>query len=546
MTLRETGVEEFKERVGIYLTNSLEEGKVNPDDLFGSFGLMDTITKESSEASRIKTEYPVMVVIGNPPYSISSNNKGEWIQNQIKEYKKHLNERNIQPLSDDYIKFIRFSEFLIEKNGEGVVAMITNNSFLDGIIHKQMRKHLLETFDQIYIVDLHGNARKSEQTKSGLKDENVFKIMQGVSINIFVKNNKKKKGVLAKVFSFDLQGLQKDKFEYLDLNSLEKIIWNSVDYTEPNYFFTKKDFSGQFEYEKGFKLDELIKDYSSGVKTHHDSELISIQPFEENNFVYYYKPYDIQYINYDLKKVVRAREAHTRNYLKQINLGLILQRGFLDTNISTSSQIIVTKIISDINFLKAQTYNFPLYLYFDNGLKTPNLDKYIWSKLNETTEETKPEDILDYIYAVLHSPKYRETYKEFLKIDFPRVPYPKSKKEFWNLVPLGTQLRELHLLEAKELESFNLGITFIGDGEVVVEKPLWMDNKIYLNKEHYFEGVSKEVFEFYIGGYQPAQKWLKDRKGRALTAEDIIHYKKMCVSMRRTIEIMKEIDTVIL
>jgi hypothetical protein len=180
----------------------------------------------------------------------------------------------------------------------------------------------------------------------------------------------------------------------------------------------------------------------------------------------------------------------------------------------------------------------PLYLYSDDGLKVPNFDKEIWNKINEIAGETTPENILDYIYAVLHSPKYRETYKEFLKIDFPRVPYPNSKEDFWKLVPIGTQLRELHLLEASELQSFNLGISFIGDGEIIVEKPVWKDGKVYINKDQYFDGIEKDVFDFYIGGYQPAQKWLKDRKGRTLTSEDIIHYKKMCVAMKRTIEMI--------
>jgi len=128
-----------------------------------------------------------MVVLGNPPYSISSANKSDWIENLISGYKEGLNERNIQPLSDDYIKFIRFGEHLIEKNGEGILAYISNNSFIDGIIHRQMRKHLLETFDKMYILNLHGNAKKKEVCPDGSKDENVFDIMQGVSLNIFVK-----------------------------------------------------------------------------------------------------------------------------------------------------------------------------------------------------------------------------------------------------------------------------------------------------------------------------------------------------------------------
>lgn len=128
-----------------------------------------------------------MVMIGNPPYSVSSNNSGTWITDLMNDYKKDLNERNIQPLSDDYIKFIRLGQYYVQKNGSGILAYISNNSFIDGLIHRQMRKSLLETFDKIYILDLHGNTRKKETCKDGSKDENVFDIMQGVSINIFVK-----------------------------------------------------------------------------------------------------------------------------------------------------------------------------------------------------------------------------------------------------------------------------------------------------------------------------------------------------------------------
>jgi hypothetical protein len=181
MAFKATGFKHFNKRLGIYLTNSLEEAD-NKLDLFTGFGFAESIAEESKEAAQIKNDTPIMVVIGNPPYSVSSSNKGEWITNLISHYKKDLNERNIQPLSDDYIKFIRYAEHHIEKNGSGIVAMITNNSFLDGIIHRQMRKHLLETFDEIYILDLHGNAKKKETAPDGSKDENVFDIMQGVSI----------------------------------------------------------------------------------------------------------------------------------------------------------------------------------------------------------------------------------------------------------------------------------------------------------------------------------------------------------------------------
>jgi predicted helicase len=183
LLLKETGYQPAKQpRLNIYLTNSLEESHPDTGTLFASW-----LARESNEANHIKRDTPVMVVMGNPPYSVSSSNKGEWIQNLLADYKKDLNEKNIQPLSDDYIKFIRYGQHYIEKNGEGILAYISNNSFIDGLIHRQMRKHLLETFDKIYIFDLHGNSKKKETAVDGGKDENVFDIMQGVSINIFVK-----------------------------------------------------------------------------------------------------------------------------------------------------------------------------------------------------------------------------------------------------------------------------------------------------------------------------------------------------------------------
>ena len=181
MLLTETGYKPTDDqRFRIFLTNSLEEAHPDTQTLFSSW-----LSDEADQANAIKRDAPVMVVIGNPPYSVSSSNKSEWIENLTADYKKDMKERNIQPLSDDYIKFIRFGQHFIDKNGSGVLAYISNNSFIDGIIHRQMRKHLLESFDKIYILDLHGNAKKKEVCPDGSPDQNVFDIMQGVSINIF-------------------------------------------------------------------------------------------------------------------------------------------------------------------------------------------------------------------------------------------------------------------------------------------------------------------------------------------------------------------------
>lgn len=185
MLLAETGYKATRDqRFNIFLTNSLEEHHPDTGTLFSTW-----LSTEANEANHIKRDSPVMVVLGNPPYAVSSSNKGEWIQNLIKDYKKDLNERKIN-LDDDYIKFIRYGEYFINKTGEGILAYISNNSFIDGVTHRQMRKHLLETFDKVYIMDLHGNTKKKETAPDGSTDQNVFDIMQGVSINIFVKKKK--------------------------------------------------------------------------------------------------------------------------------------------------------------------------------------------------------------------------------------------------------------------------------------------------------------------------------------------------------------------
>ncbi|MFH0837992.1 MAG: N-6 DNA methylase, partial [Patescibacteria group bacterium] len=255
LAFKQTGFWKFHRRLGIYLTNSLEQGGTQQNLL--SFGLAESIAEEAKEADKIKNEMPIMVVIGNPPYSVSSSNKGKWITDLISDYKIGLQERNIQPLSDDYIKFLRYAEHFIEKNGSGVVAMITNNSFIDGKIHRQMRKHLLETFDEIYILNLHGNAKKKETGPHGEKDENVFNIQQGVSISILVRKPNEKKE-LGQVYHAEKYGLREEKFEFLNENDIESIKWKKVDYSEPYYFLIPKDFTLEEKYTKNLKLNELF------------------------------------------------------------------------------------------------------------------------------------------------------------------------------------------------------------------------------------------------------------------------------------------------
>jgi len=580
--LKESGANIDNERLGIYLTNSLEKADKYDDTLFAGLGLDKAITEESRLAGEIKNKLPIMVVLGNPPYNISSQNKGEWIINLIKDYKKDLNERKIN-LDDDYIKFIRFAEYLIEKNGEGVIGMITNNSYIDGITHRQMRKNLLETFDDIYIFDLHGNSKKKEKAPDGGKDENVFDIQQGVGISIFVKKSNKKKG-LGKVHHSELYGLREYKYKVLDKNGIETIRWHKLDYKEPYYFFVPKDFGLEDEYKKGFKIDELFDKYGSGVITRNDEVTIQFdkkhmidlvndlrvlseselrqkyniidgaswklksakEDIIENENVnrvseIQYRPFDFRYTLYTKKSggFLNRPVFATMQHMMSKNISLNTARMIPPKQ--DWDRVLVSGMITDIHSASDQTYMFPLYLYSEGGTKVSNFNKEIYNKLIANIKvKVQPENVLDYIYAVLHSPSYREKYKEFLRIDFPYVPYPKNEKQFFALAKLGEELRHLHLMESPKVNKYIT--TYPEAGDDLVEKVKFEDGKVIINKNQYFGGVPEVVWNFYIGGYQPAQKWLKDRKGRKLTNEDIEHYQKMLVAIAETIKLMRDVD----
>lgn len=572
LLLTETGYKPTtNQRFRVYLTNSLEEHHKDTGTLFANW-----LSTEANEANHIKRDTPVMCVIGNPPYSGESANKGEWIMGLMEDYKKEpggkekLKERNPKAINDDYVKFLRYGQYFIEKNGSGVLAFINPHGFLDNPTFRGMRWNLLKTYDKIYTIDLHGNAKKKETTPDGSADQNVFDIMQGVSINVFVKTGKKKSNELGKVLHYDLYGKRDFKYDYLSNNSLKTMTFNEISNVTPNYFMIPKDYQKEEDFSKSIDISELFIKYGMGIATGNDAAFVAFDKnelqnrFENDKFIETidYRLFDKRFIYNDYTLIERGREGLMRNMIGKSNLGLIsLKRA----RKNFSNKYGVVNSIADKSIVSTldNGYLFPLYLYPQtNGQQTieqteerkPNLKteivKQIAEKLGltftnekETTENTfAPIDLLDYIYAVLHSPSYREKYKEFLKIDFPRVPYPKDKETFWQLVKLGGEIRKIHLLESPIVEQYITQYPI--DGNNVVGRPKYKDGKVYINDTQYFDNVPQVAWEFYIGGYQPAQKWLKDRKDRKLEFDDILHYQKIIVALTETDRLMKEIDKI--
>lgn len=563
---RNSAVLNTNNRIGIYLTNSLEEADPDTQTLWAAQWLSD----EAKEANNIKQNIPVMCVLGNPPYSVSSANTNDFAKALIEKYKTGLNEKKLN-LDDDYIKFIALGQHYIEKNGNGILAYISNNSFLDGVTHRQMRKSLMESFDKIYIVNLHGNSRIKETSPDGTKDENVFDIQQGVSINIFIKTSKSKK--IADVYYRDLYGRRENKYDFLNEHNLLNSDFQQLKPVEPYYFFVPKDFSNENLYRSFPKITDIFITNNSGIKTDRDTLFIDFDKkilsdrmqilfggaipqqfidqyravdsgsykitkviknilYDENKIAQIvYRPFDIRYIYYDPVIISRPAAAVMQHMLKP-NVSLLCSRSI--SNLAFS--VFIANTLSDIHSIGGQSYVFPLYSYF-NSDKISNLNPQIVQEIESKVGETTPESIFDYIYGILHSPSYREKYREFLKIDFPRVPYPENKEKFEYYRKYGEQLRKLHLM----IDGPQSEVMFPVAGDCMVEKIVYDKERVYINKTQYFDNVPQVAWNFYIGGYQPAQKYLKDRKGRVLSVDEVKHYEKIITVLCETDRIMHEI-----
>ena len=607
---------------------------------------------------------PVEVVLGNPPYSGESRNKSDWIMDLIKPYKTEpeggpLKERNSKWINDDYVKFFRFAHDRVVRTGHGIVAFISNHGWLDNPTFRGMRAQLMADFDDIYVLDLHGNSKKKERTPVALQaqgdDKNVFDIEQGVSITFLVKlrvrahvgdlqdqseifeltatpaakPNKAKPQKLkggkvslkARIHQADLWGSRERKYDWLQNHSLVDTPWQTLTPPLPQLLLVPRDETDAAEYERGWKVTDILPVNSLGIVTARDDLTIrfsaasvkeTVEDFakleveqarekyklgsdandwqvqwaqmdlrktglSKNRIVpVAYRPFDKRYTYYTGKANgfhCRPRTEVMRHLVDESsNVALSTTRS-VETGDFTHVFAIQGLTTHHTVSIKEVNYVFPLWLLPAqvnpatplHEQRSPNLSPDFLKALAQALgrkpvephglpEHVTPEQVLAYIYAVLHAPSYRSRYGAFLKSDFARIPLASDDfPALWDaLALLGAQLMALHLL--KEVPS-DLRASYPQQGDNTVEKPRYEApqsgtnstgrGRVWINATQYFDGVPPETWAFKVGGYQVCEKWLKDRKGRVLEFDDIKHYCSVVAALTRTRELMLDIDAVV-
>ncbi|RLB88925.1 MAG: DNA methyltransferase, partial [Deltaproteobacteria bacterium] len=593
------------ERIPFYLTNTLEMTELEASKM----PLFSSLAEESHLAGRVKHEQPILAILGNPPYSGHSANKGQWILQQIEEYKqvdgKPLGEKNPKWLQDDYVKFLRFAQWKIEQAGRGIVGMITNHSYLDNPTFRGMRRSLMKTFDEIYVLDLHGNSLKRETCPDGSKDENVFDIRQGVAIAFFVKTGEREE---AAINHAELWGLREVKYKWLAQNDVSTTSWIEIHPRPEFYLFVPRDEVELERYSSFPSVTDIFEKYSTGIFTARDRLTIHWTPEEvwttvlnfsrldpelarqayrlgkdardwkvtlaqqdlhdsgaERDKVVpiLYRPFDVRYTYYTGHSrgfICMPRPEVMRHMLAAENVALCVGRQGQAVGGNIWNLVFVSAHIEDLNlFYRGGNVVFPLYLYPDAGPQTlfgalepqerrPNIGSKVFDQLAAAYgHQPAPEQVFHYIYAVLYAPSYRERYAEFLRMDFPRIPFPDDRDVFVSLAELGQRLVDLHLLRSPEL---NLPLArFEGKGDCRIAKTKRdgfgydpQTERVYINLNQYFAPVPLEVWVYRIGGYQVCEKWLKDRRERILGLDEIRNYCRIVTALARTIEIQEEID----
>jgi len=593
---------EGEDRFQLYLTNTLEMEDIAQIEIPG----ISSLSEESRLAGKVKRD-PILVIMGNPPYSGISSNMNEWTEKLLKAdldgaqsyYKvddKPLGEKKVW-LQDDYVKFLRFAQWKIQKAGKGIVAMITNHAYLDNPTFRGMRQSLMKTFDEIFILDLHGNSMKREIAPDGMKDENVFDIRTGVSISLFIKHRFSSKEKSVK--HYEIYGSRAKKYDWLVTNNLENVDYKNLAGNSPYYFFIPRETSHISHYTSWVEITKIFPVSVSGIVTARDKFVIAFDEKElfsrmlqfkdlsisdelisklyrlkntrgwfiqsarkkmstdENwdsyNRPFLYRPFDQRYMYFTPYMIDWDRNDVMRSMFED-NIGISTVRQVKASpdwnHCLISNSIVESSYIS--NHTSEIGYVFPLYIYSSDQQKDlfsflkpdtkANISLSVSNSLsNKYHRSINPEDILYYVYGILFCKIYRKTYFEFLRVNFPRIPFTANHEIFKSMAAFGKRLIDLHLLKSPELDHPMVKYQGQGEDHTVSKLRYAEDEKrVYINPTHYFEGVEPEVWQYQIGGYQVMDKYLKDRKGRKM--DDPRHYIRITTSLAKTIEIQKEID----
>ena len=601
-----------EERLRIYLTNTLEQ----PAEMQPPLPFADFISDEANAALSVKRDEPLLVILGNPPYPRNSANPshdGEgqltFIGKRIEDYKQidgePLGEKNAKALQADYVKFIRWAQWRIDRNGEGIIGYIVNNSFLDGPMFRGMRQHLLNSFNAIYLLNLHGSIVKQEAVPEGRADQNVFDIRVGVTLLLCIKRRNNLGA--AKVYYADLWGNRAEKYKALSETDVQTTEWQDLQPTSPLYLFVPQATDYSAEYEAGWEITDIFRIGSVGIATGRDKLTIhrtadkvhkTVEDFvslseekarekyslrkdsrdwkvrfaqtdlrnhldaEQHIHPIYYRPYDTRWTYY----TGQSRGFHSTPRTGVMSHILTENFALCVCRIVTGSKwqhVLITDRITEKCYISNRGsesgYVFPLYLYpnpEELGLSTArsvNFKPAFLTAFSEALalpqtepfhlpEGVSPEEILAYIYAVLSSPTYRQRYYDFLKYDFPRIPLPHDREQFRTLAALGQRLIDWHLLKNVSVPAHH---RFEGDGDAVVSRVRYTDGKVWINTTQHFTDVPREVWAHEIGAYQVCEKWLRDRKGAVLRHEDVRQYRAMLVSVAETLTLMDAIDAVL-
>ena len=609
------------ERLRIYLTNTLEQ----PDEMQPSIPFAGFISDEANAALSVKRDEPLLVILGNPPYPQDSANPsregrkltfiGELIENYRQVDGEPLGDRNSKVLQADYVKFTRWAQWRIDKNGEGVIGYIVNNSFLDGPTFRGMRQSLLNSFNTIYLLNLHGSSRITEIVPEAEKDENVFDISQGVTILLCIKE--RDNPAPAKVCYADIWGPRDEKYKALSETCVQTTDWEELHPTSPYYLFVPQTTERIAEYESGWEITNIFQTDSVGIVTGRDkftlhwtakklretvadfilllvddarekyqlpkdsqdwkihlaqADIRNHPDVEQHVQSIHYRPFDTRWTYYTGQSSGfhgRPRPEIMR-HMREENLALCVHRGIKSP---IWQHALVTNQISEKSYISNRgeptAHVFPLYLYPNpeemeiSTERSLNFQPAFLTALSEALElpQTEPfnlpegispEEILAYIYAILYSPTYRERYYEFLKYDFPRIPLPQDIDQFRTLAALGQRLIDSHLL--KDESRLKVAPTsrptptrhrFEGEGAGVVGRVRYLDGQVWINPDQYFTDVPVEVWEYEIGAYQVCEKWLKDRRGEALSHTEVRQYRAILVAIAETLAVMAEIDSVL-